>query len=331
MSRSYFIEILNNSGEVQTRQQCLALPIRIGRSYHNDIILDDPHTAAEHAVIDMNAEGIVCIRNLHSQNGIRRNGKRDEIFAVSEDAIFYLGHTPLRVRSSDYQVTPEIIDAVNHRWEGWPLALIAVCVISLLAFGNAWVNDIDTGKATPYVMSVCIWLGYSVLWAGIWALANRVFGGAAHFSRHLLILGCGLATLYLWGYLSAVFAYGFSWTLTTRFGNHIEIMLIITTIYHHLRQITPRQPKRLKIICAAFAVCGSGLVLMKNYQSSDQYADKLYMHEILPPALRLSRNHSLSEFAESISELKIKIDAERANTIADDKDQAATKKSAEKR
>lgn len=312
---SYFIEILNHSGEVQSRQQCPQLPIRIGRAYSNDIILDDPHTAAEHALIELDPEGTLSIRDLHSQNGIRHKGKRDNAFAISGDAIFHLGHTHLRVRSSDYAVAPEVIDAVNHRWEGWPLAAAAIAIIGLLAFGNAWISDIDTSKIAPYVMSIFRWLGYAMLWAGIWALANRVFGGAAYFARHLLILGCGLAVLFFWGYLAIVLAYGLSWTLLTRFGTHLDIVIIATTIYYHLRQITPRKPGRLKVICAAFALLTSSLLLMVNYQNSDQYAEELYMHEILPPALRLSRNHSLEEFSEDISQLKITIDAEREKTI----------------
>lgn len=321
----YFIEILNTSGEVLSRQQCPGLPIRIGRAYDNDIILDDPHTAAEHALIELNQEGLLSIRNLHSQNGIRHQGKRDNSFRIHGDAIFHLGHTHLRVRTSDYAVAPEILDAVNHRWEGWPLAIVAACMISLLALGNNWLGDIDTGKITPYIMSVFRWLGYAVLWSGIWALANRVFGGAAHFSRHLMILACGLVILFIWGYSAITLAYSLSWTLLTRFGTHIDIAIVATTIYYHLRQITPRKTGRLKIICAVFTLLTSGLLLLMNYQNSDQYAEELYMHEMLPPALRLSRNHSLEEFEQDISKLKLTIDAEREKTIKENENGKAEK------
>ena len=311
MSSHYFVEILNHNGEVQSRQQFANLPIRIGRGYHNDIILDDPHTAADHAIVDSDEDGHLTIRSLDSRNGIRLKDKRDNVFAVKGDAIFFLGHTRVRIRTTDYQVAHEIIEVVNHRWDGWPLAIIAVLIISLLAFGNTWLNDIDNNKSTPYIMNICLWLSYSLLWAGIWSLANRVFGGAAHFSRHLLILSMGIATLYWCDYLAITLAYAYSWTLLTRFGNHFEIIILVGTIYFHLQQIMPRKSRRLQIICVVFALLGSGLVLMKNYQSSDQYADELYMHEILPPAVRMSRNHSLAEFNQDISQLKITIDEER--------------------
>ncbi|HWV14541.1 MAG TPA: FHA domain-containing protein [Cellvibrio sp.] len=315
MSSAYFIEILNNSGEVQSRQKFSSLPIRIGRGYGNDIILDDPHTAAEHAIVDNNEEGLLIIRNCASHNGIRVKGQaakqRQDSFNIHGDSVFHLGHTQVRVRTQEYAVAPEIIDGFNHRWEGWPLALLAISLIGIIAFNNAWLSDIENNKTTAYIINICMWFGYSLLWAGIWALANRVFGGTAHFSRHLLILGCGLTLLYIWGYLSITLAYAFSWTLLTRFGNHSEIFILAIIIYFHLRQITPRRGKRLKVICAALALLGSALVLMKNYQSSNQYADELYMDEILPPAVRMSRNHSLEEFNENISQLKTAVDEER--------------------
>ena len=71
----------------------------------------------------------------------------------------------------------------------------------------------------------------------------------------------------------------------------------------------------LKIICASLALLSSGLIFMGNYQSTNQYADKLYMSDVLPPAMRLSRNHSLTEFDQSIQQLKADIEAEREKSL----------------
>jgi hypothetical protein len=223
----------------------------------------------------------------------------------------------MRVRTLDYPVAPELIDSTNYRWQGWPLALAALVMVGLIAFVNTWLSDIDNSKTTNYIISLCFWLGYSMAWAAVWALANRVFGGAAHFSRHLFILSCGLSVLYLWGYAAILIAYSFSFEVFTRYGSHIEIALFAATLYYHLRQITPRRAKRLALVCASLALLGSGLMLMKNVQSTNQYADELYMHDMLPPTLRLSRNHNLSEFEVNIDQLKITVDAERAKTLID--------------
>jgi hypothetical protein len=335
MTGTYFVEILNHSGEVQTRQRLPTLPIRIGRAYNNDVILDDLHAAAHHAIIDANEDGALLIRDLGSANAIHlKNSHRKTIqwhndiaptlkkneFIIDGDSIFHLGHTQLRVRTLDYAVTPELIDSTNYRWQGWPLALAAAFMIGLIAFTNTWLSDIDNSKSTTYIMSVCFWLGYSITWAAMWALANRVFGGAAHFSRHLFILSCSLSLLYVWGYLAITIAYSFSFEIFTRYGSHIEIALFAAAVYYHLRQITPRRSKRLRLVCASLALLGSGLMLMKNYQSTNQYADELYMHDMLPPALRLSRNQSLKEFEVNIDQLKADVDAERKRALTDNEE-----------
>ncbi len=319
MSNTYFVEIINHHGDVQTRYKFSSLPIHIGRAYHNDIILDDSHTAAEHASIEANDAGILIMRDLGSHNGIFVKSKRLTFFTIDSNTLYRLGHTQIRVRTQDYIVVPENTNSIDRRWEGWPLAIVSLFIISLLAMATTWLGDIENSKSTTYIMNLCVWLAFSVLWAGIWALANRVFGGSAHFNRHLFTLSAGLAVLYLWGYLTLYLAYGFSLEIFTRYGSHVEITIMAFMVYFHLRQITPRKHHRLKIICAAIALFSSGLMLMRNHQHTNQYTDELYMHDILPPSVRQSTNHNLSEFNEAISQLKITIDAERKKVLEDKK------------
>lgn len=319
MSNIYFVEIINHHGDVQTRYKFSSLPIHIGRAYHNDIILDDPHTAAEHAIIEANEAGILIMRDLGSHNGVFVKNKRLTFFTIESDTLYRLGQTQIRLRTQDYIVAPENTNSIDRRWEGWPLAMLSVVIISVLAMSTTWLGDIENSKSTTYIMNLCVWLGFSTVWAGAWALANRLFGGNTHFNRHLFTLSASLAVLYLWGYLAVYLAYGFSLEIFTRYGSHVEIAIIAFMVYFHLRQVTPRKPHRLKIICAAFALFSSGLMLMRNHQNTNQYTDELYMHDILPPSVRKSRNHSLSEFNDAISQLKIEIDDERKKTLEDKK------------
>ena len=156
----------------------------------------------------------------------------------------------------------------------------------------------------------------AALWAGIFALANRVFGGVAHFTRHLFILSIGLITIDLCSYIIVFLAYAFSWEFISRYGSHLQLGVIALMIYFHLKQISPQKHQRLQLICAGLLLITSGLVLMKNYQSSGQYADELYMHEILPPSARLSRNHNPDEFNDSMNTLKLQIIEERKKALS---------------
>lgn len=325
MSFFYFIEILNANGDVQARHKFTELPVRLGRSYSNDIILDDHHTAAEHAIVELNEHDKLVVRDLGSQNAIKLNGKTHAQLHLNGDTIFQLGHTHVRVRDSHYVVSAEVTDSTHHRWHGWPLIICAISIISLLSLSTAWQADIANNKASDYIIGICQWLLFSAVWAGIWALANRVFGGVANFSRHLFTLSCGLVALDVIDHLSTLLAFSFSWEFFTQFQSHIQFSIVAVILYYHLRHINVRKRAILKIVCVGLAIIASSLKLMSNYQDTNQYADELYMHELLPPALRISRNHSLEEFDESIEKLKADIDAEREKALKEKAEKNKTK------
>ncbi|MGZ8288935.1 MAG: FHA domain-containing protein, partial [Telluria sp.] len=69
MKAPYFIETLARNGDVLHRHQVDGLPIRLGRGYDNDFILDDAHAAPRHAVIEPDSDGRLVLRDLGTRNG----------------------------------------------------------------------------------------------------------------------------------------------------------------------------------------------------------------------------------------------------------------------
>ncbi|RYY04606.1 MAG: FHA domain-containing protein [Gammaproteobacteria bacterium] len=326
MSFFYFVEILNAHGDVQARHKFTQLPVRLGRSYNNDIILDDHHTAAEHAVIELNESNDIIIRDLGSQNAIKVKGKVQPIVVMNGDTSVQLGHTHVRVRDSNYVVSDEVNDSVHSRWQGWPMFFSAVLMICILSLTTSWLSDIANNKSSDYIIGVAQWLLVAAVWSGIWALANRAFGGAANFTRHLFTFSFGLVSLTLLDYLCMLLAFSFSLEWFTQYQTHFQLAIVAVVIYYHLRHINVRNRKMFKIVCASLAIVGSSLKLMSNYQATNQYTDELYMHEILPPSFRVSRNHSLEEFDKSIAKLKTDIDSEREKALKEKADKNSAKK-----
>ncbi len=326
MSFFYFVEILNHSGDVQVRHKFTELPVRLGRSYSNDIILDDQHTAAEHAIIELDESGKIVLRDLGSQNGIKIKGKKHTRVTLNGDTVAHLGHTQVRVRDSHYIVSAEVDDSTHHHWQGWPLLACSVIIVCLLSLSDSWINDINENKATDYIMGIIPWLLSAAAWAGMWALANRVFGGAANFSRHAFTLSCGLLAMQITEYVYTILGFSFSWETPLLYKGHYAIAIATFTIYYHLRLINTRSRKLLKWLCIGAAVTISGLKLVHNYQTTNKYADELYMSEMLPPAMRISRNHSLGEFEQSVQDLKKEIDNEREKSLKEKADKKATTK-----
>lgn len=311
MSHSIFVEQLTPDGEVLHRTKITHLPITIGRAYDNDIILDDPHTAAHHAQIELNQLDELIIADLGSYNGITYANTRENFFVVGGDKIYRLGHTRLRIRTADYQVAAEVTDLTNHRWEGLLPALTGLALLLVTGLVSTWLADLNQGTLSKYLLELVSVFGFAIGWSGIWALFGKLFTGHARFGRHLFIASAGLALLELWEHLSGVIAYAFSWEALQTFSVHPIIYICAVVLYFHFLTAGNKRPHRLKIYLVAIALLGSAITITKKYQATNHLSDELYMSRIYPPAVRISRDHSLEEFMTDMQSLKEKVDKAR--------------------
>lgn len=318
MKAPYFIETLARNGDVLHRHQVNGLPIRLGRGYDNDFIVDDSHVAACHAVIEPDADGRLELRDLGTKNGIVSRGKRHAAIVLTGDTVVRIGHTMLRVRGADYPVAPELIDRTMHSWEGLVPALAGMLLIGLATLFTVWINDTQSFQLSRYLQALAYAVAGGLVWGGMWAFANRLFGRHARLGRHLFVLGCGLALISLYKVVSSIIAYAYSVEWVSRYGSHVFIAVLAGMIYFHLRTVKPYQRRHFMISCTVLALLGSGLVLIANFQRSGQVADQLYMPLLLPPEVRASPDHGVDEFMDDVGKMKAKLDAERLKKVEDE-------------
>lgn len=324
MRPPYFVEILAGNGDVLQRQRIAGLPIRIGRGYGNDVILDDAHSAEHHAVVEADDSGHLVLRDLGSQNGVVHLGKRQASVALSGTTVVRLGHTRLRVRDADFPVAPEVADTTMHSWEGGAPAMAGLALIALFIGAEEALSDTESFQSIRYLLVIASGIGAGLVWSGVWALANRLFGGHARMGRHLFILGAGLVTAGAWRVISNVLAYAWSLEGLTRYGNLVTLAVICGVIFFHMRTIKPRHPKPLMIGSMLLMALGSGLILASNLQNTGRLADELYMSVLLPPAVRQSADHPVGDFMAEAAKLKSQADAARTRggkADVDDDDQ----------
>ena len=315
MTAPYFVEILARNGDVLHRHKVASLPIRLGRSYDNDIILDDAHSAASHAIVEADEHGHLLLRDLGSKNGTVYQGKRHNSIALGGDTVVRLGHTRLRVRAADFPVAAEVADTTMHGWEGAAPATIGLVLIAVFSCMETWLSDVEPFALIRYLLVLATSLAAGLLWAGVWALANRLFGSHARLGRHLFILGGGLAVVGLWRAGSAVMAYAWSAESLTRYGNLVTLAIACGMLFFHLITIKPHHPRRFLIASWIMLVGGAGLMLMTNLQSSGRAADELYMSVLLPPEVRQSPDRSVDQFMANAGKLKGDIDAARSRAV----------------
>jgi hypothetical protein len=321
MSGPYFIETLARNGDVLHRHQVNALPIRLGRGYDNDFILDDAFAAPRHALIEADDDGKIVLRDLGSKNGVIEGGKRHHSLPLSGDTVFRIGHTTLRVRAADFAVAPELLDRTRHGWEGgWP-GLVGIILISAVALFMVWLNDTQSFQLVRYLQALAYGIGGGLIWGGAWAFANRLFGRQARLGRHLFIFGCAVAALLTYSILSKALAYAFSLESLTRYSSHPVIVIVAGMLFYHLSTVKPHNVRRFAVTCAVLAMLGSGLTLLSNEQRSGSLADSPYMALVLQPSLRVSPDHTVDEFMLDVDALKARLDEERTKKVKDEEDE----------
>jgi hypothetical protein len=164
------------------------------------------------------------------------------------------------------------------------------------------------------LLALAYGLGAGLLWSGMWAFGNRLFGRHARLGRHLFIFGCGIAALMVFRLVTSAIGYAWSIEVLTRYGSHVAILLVAGMVYFHLTTVKPEPRRRYAVICAALAVLGSGLVLISNEQRNGRLADELYMSVLLPPEMRATPDDSVDALMEDVAAMKQKLDRERLDT-----------------
>jgi pSer/pThr/pTyr-binding forkhead associated (FHA) protein len=320
MKAPYFIEMLARNGDVLHRHQVDTLPIRLGRGYDNDFILDDAFAAPNHALIEAGDDGALVLRDLGTRNGVIHHGKRKQTLPMTGDTVVRLGHTSLRVRGADFQVKPELIDRTMHGWEGAIPGLVGMLLIGMFALFTMWLNDTQSFQLSRYLQALAYGVGAGLVWGGAWAFANRLFGRHARLGRHLFIFGCGLTAVTIFKILSSTAAYAFSLEGLVKYGSHVAIMIAAGMVFFHLGTVKPHQTRRFATACMILALLGSGLNLISNQQRSGRMADDLFMSVLMPPSLRVSPDHSVDEFMTGVTDMKKTLDAERLKKVKDEGD-----------
>ena len=318
MKPPYFIETLALNGEVLHRHRIDALPIRLGRGYENDFILDDPYAAPRHALIEATPDGGMVLRDLDSMNGVVHHGKRMTTVPLTGDTVIRVGHTSLRVRAADYAVEPELLDRTSHGWEGLVPGLIGMVLVWLFALGNLWLLDTQSFQLVRYLQVLAYGTGGALVWGGAWAFANRLFGRYARLGRHLFILGSALAVGAVFKVGSSVLAFAYSLDALTRYGSHVLILIVAGMLYYHLNTVKPHNAHRFGVTCMLLALFASGLVLISNEQRTGSVADSPYMSVVLPPTMRASPDHSIDELMGDVHQLKAQLDREQARRVGEE-------------
>lgn len=310
-SEVFWIETLSRHHDVLTRQRCFASEVRIGRGYDNDVILDDPHVAANHLCIRRGADGRLVAQDQGSRGGLRVGDSDEPVRRILIDGhtLLRIGSTLLRIRTADHIVEPERPLASNHGF--WPHALALVAAVSGLTLLNLWWEDYEEPQISRYVTRLLLLLSVGMAWTTLWAVLSRIFGGAMRYGRHLAIGFGGLLALSLYESAAQAGAYAFSAGAFLRYTYVGSWLLFGTACLLHLMAISHRHPV-LKTISIALlmALAIGGQTLSQGEMRRMMGASSVVRH-LEPPSFRLKAPVPTEQFFASSARLRASLDRAR--------------------
>ena len=286
------IEVLGRDGEVRALQRIQQWPAMIGRSVLCDVVLEDSHVAAEHALLLWDEQG-PRLRLLPSLNGGWLDDRRmggGEVATMPAAASFQLGATHLRWRSSAEVLAPELpMQAHQQRaakaaafWVPgllclW-LALLWFDQWSLLNPGSPWVD---------YSGAVLLPLAVLLGWAALWSLVTQLFQHRFPFASHLRRALVGLTGLHLLGLALPLLAYALNAPRLMVVDALVFPLGVAALLWWHAILVWPRARRWLGLAMAAGLLTLLVLTVARRLEHQHWFGPN-YLSALPPPSFRLT-------------------------------------------
>jgi hypothetical protein len=192
------IEEISRNHKLLHRHKLSQEQINIGRDYHNDIILADPHICPSHLSIEL-IDGQWRIIDNQTVNGsfienIKEKKHSANNHIVRDGDVITLGKSQLRILFTDHPVEPTVafstfesfINLMRH-----PLAiLLSIALFSIIAAGVFYLNTPkEVNFSQLLVPTITMALGFTLWPAGV-ALVSHL---SKHDARVMAQLGISFA------------------------------------------------------------------------------------------------------------------------------------------
>ncbi len=166
----------------------------IGRSYSNDIILDDPFVSPKHLSVSRNGTGFY-VKDLASENGTRINGEttlQDQGAKIASGGVVYIGKTKLKLVLPDHPVEParrmDTFLALRQFLDKRSVAIVYTLVVLGISVWMSFLGEPTERfwKANGFEIILGFLLG-TALYVGVIGLICYITLRKPYFKRHLAV------------------------------------------------------------------------------------------------------------------------------------------------
>ena len=297
------VDVLDRHGAVIHRDRLFSMPAIIGRGFESDVLLDDPHVAAQHLRLDVVEGGSFVLTDMGTHNGFSIPARSRQPDAgttgICAGETIRLGHSQIRIWHPNSTVSDELPigkTAKDRRW--W--SSVTWMVLALCLVGSSpWIEL--TGPNRNGVISMTLF-GTAIgllLWSGLWWLSTRSTQIAGSYLSHLFVAAntlC-LATLGFIATNTAFFAFDLYRFGVSHVAEVVAGVLIALGVYRHLRLVSRKSRMVLGIVSI---VVVTAVLVPITYTSKQDDLEKVGLLNIpttlYPPWVRIANGVTPEEF-----------------------------------
>ncbi len=309
------LEVLNRTGQVLYRFVWDGSPLHVGRAHDNELVVADPYACPHHLLISVR-DGQPQAQDLDSLNGsYLANGKnRQSLLPLRDGQPIHFGHSQLRFYSSSSEVAPALRDTarlglLSVLGNLWVLIALAVLALSSL-YSSELLEDPGKLSALGIAEEMSYPLIGTMVWAGFWALMNRVLAHRFHFPAHLAIAFAGVVTLFSASQLITLSGFALDldslvWWL--RWLARISILGLV--VFMHLRYFSQAGARRQALLAGFAALLLFGTPAVGSFIEKTQFSSLPWLDPLLlPPGYQLRAGDSIEVFMQRAQSLRAKAD-----------------------
>jgi hypothetical protein len=315
------IEEISKGHKLLHRHKLSKEQIHIGRDYHNDIILSDPHICPSHVSIEF-INGHWHITDHQTVNGTfvenPKQKKHDANQHILHDGdIISLGKSQLRILFCDHKMAPTVafspfegfIDLMRH-----PVSLfLSITLFTLIAGGIFYLNKpVEVNFSQLFVPAMSMALGFALWPAGVSLISHL----SKHDARVMTQLGVCFALFNLM-WFSDVLESIAAFNSASNSILPLLVMLISVGLAFFLFWLNSyigfhMSARRRIIVAASITTLLFGGSYLVNYSNKPEFNPRpQYDATIMMPNFLLAPSSSVDEFIEDSSKLfnKTRIEA----------------------
>lgn len=312
------IEVLDHLGRVKEHHKLTDRHITVGRSYNNDVVLNDPYVCAHHLDLELGDDESLKVRDLNSVNGLYTHGRKKKVdtLELKPDQSLSIGRSSLRYRRLNHEVPParqdrlrfELLNTMlNSHGVQWGGFLLLGLLIYLLAYLDTFgeFKPFDPLKTHLLPMAMMIFL-----WAGFWSVLSRITMHSFYFTAHSIIATTMiLLTLLFEGYLAPTLRFAFNADLSIDLLTPVvTFVIMVMAFYAHLRFCSSQSPRRLTVTAVTLSAVLLVLTYLDEMPDSDHFSNYPdYPTVMMPPSYQLVPEVPLETFLERSETIKTEL------------------------